>query len=153
MGNAREDTPEVAASPGGNGGVPAPVTADASPGSRPPDRKERILEALGDRWSREILLMLNESARSAQEIQSSNRIPQSTLYRKLHELTEIGLVGIQRSVISPDGKRVELYRSLLDELKVEMRGARLRIDVRFRDLSSERLKEMWRDVRKEAGRE
>jgi DNA-binding HxlR family transcriptional regulator len=153
MGNAREDTPPVAASPGGNGGVPAPVTADASSGGRPPDRKERILEALGDRWSREILLMLNESPRSAQEIQSSNRIPQSTLYRKLHELTEIGLVGIQRSVISPDGKRVELYRSLLDELKVEMRGARLRIDVRFRDLSSERLKEMWRDVRKEAGRE
>jgi DNA-binding HxlR family transcriptional regulator len=152
MGNGREDTPPVAAFPGGNGGAPAPVTVDASSGGHPPDRKERILEALGDRWSREILLMLNESPRSAQEIQSTNRIPQSTLYRKLHELTEIGLVGIQRSVISPDGKRVELYRSLLDELKVEMRGARLRIDVRFRDLSSERLKEMWRDVRKEAGR-
>jgi DNA-binding HxlR family transcriptional regulator len=120
--------------------------------SSSPDRKERILEALGDRWSREILLMLNESPRSAQEIQSTNRIPQSTLYRKLHELGEIGLVGVQRSVISSDGKRVELYRSLLDELKVEMRGARLRIDVRFRDLASERLKEMWRDVRKEAGR-
>lgn len=96
--------------------------------------------------------MLNDSPRSAQEIQATNRIPQSTLYRKLHELSEIGLVGIQRSVISPDGKRVELYRSLLDELKVEMRGSRLRIDVRFRDLSSERLKEIWRDVRKEAGR-
>jgi DNA-binding HxlR family transcriptional regulator len=122
-------------------------------GAHPTDRKERILEALGDRWSREILLMLNESPRSAQEIQATNRIPQSTLYRKLHELSEIGLVGIQRSVISPDGKRVELYRSLLDELKVEMRGARLRIDVRFRDLASERLKDMWRDVRKETGRE
>lgn len=96
--------------------------------------------------------MLNESPRSAQEIQALNRIPQSTLYRKLHELGEIGLVGVQRSVISSDGKRVELYRSLLDELKVEMRGARLRIDVRFRDLAAERLKEMWRDVRKEAGR-
>jgi DNA-binding HxlR family transcriptional regulator len=152
MGNGRGDTPAGAASPGENGGgrTAEPTGVAAPP---PTDRKERILEALGDRWSREILLMLNESPRSAQEMQATNRIPQSTLYRKLHELGEIGLVGIQRSVISPDGKRVELYRSLLDELKVEMRGARLRIDVRFRDLSAERLKDMWRDVRKEAGRE
>src|SRR5271170_238667 len=152
MGNGRVDTaPVLASSHGdGDGGTTEPTGGAAGP--QPTDRKERILEALGDRWSREILLMLNEAPRSAQEIQSTNRIPQSTLYRKLHELGEIGLVGVQRSIISADGKRVELYRSLLDELKVEMRGARLRIDVRFRDLASERLKEMWRDVRKEAGR-
>ena len=152
MGNGREDRPPGVATMDGSGGTPAIGPGDANAGGRPPDRKERILEALGDRWSREILLMLNESPRSAQEIQTVNRIPQSTLYRKLHELGEIGLVGVQRSVISPDGKRVELYRSLLDELKVELRGARIRIDVRFRDLAAERLKEMWRDVRKEAGR-
>ncbi|MGA8542590.1 MAG: winged helix-turn-helix domain-containing protein [Thermoplasmata archaeon] len=152
MGNGRGDTSTARASSDGtaDAGPAEPANGDAT--ARPPDRKERILEALGDRWSREILLMLNESPRSAQEIQALNRIPQSTLYRKLHELGEIGLVGVQRSVISSDGKRVELYRSLLDELKVEMRGARLRIDVRFRDLAAERLKEMWRDVRKEAGR-
>jgi DNA-binding HxlR family transcriptional regulator len=116
------------------------------------DRKERILEALGDRWAREILLLLSDGPRSAQEIQLSNRMPQSTLYRKLHELSEIGLIGIQRSVISPDGKRVELYRSLLQELTVEMRGTRLTIDVRFRDLPSERLKELWQSVRERASR-
>jgi len=152
MGNGRTDTSDTGPSPGGDGGGSAVPPADGGTSARPPDRKERILEALGDRWSREILLMLNDAPRSAQDIQASNRIPQSTLYRKLHELGEIGLVGVQRSVISPDGKRVELYRSLLDELKVEMRGARLRIDVRFRDLAAERLKEMWRDVRREAGR-
>jgi DNA-binding HxlR family transcriptional regulator len=152
MGNGREDTLAVRASPDGNGEGRSAEPTGGTAAQPPSDRKERILEALGDRWSREILLMLNESPRSAQEIQATNRIPQSTLYRKLHELGEIGLVGVQRSVISADGKRVELYRSLLDELKVEMRGARLRIDVRFRDLAAERLKEMWRDVRKEAGR-
>jgi DNA-binding HxlR family transcriptional regulator len=111
------------------------------------ERKERILEALGDRWAREILLLLSEGPRSAQEIQAANRMPQSTLYRKLHELSQIGLIGVQRSVISPDGKRVELYRSLLEELTVEMRGTRLTIDVRFRDLTTERLKELWQSVR------
>jgi DNA-binding HxlR family transcriptional regulator len=151
MGNGPDDT-APGERPSSGPDAPGSEPANGSAPGRPPDRKERILEALGDRWSREILLLLNDSPRSAQEIQAANRIPQSTLYRKLHELTEIGLVGVQRSVISSDGKRVELYRSLLDELKVEMRGARLRVDVRFRDLASERLKEMWRDVRKEAGR-
>jgi DNA-binding HxlR family transcriptional regulator len=153
MGNGREDTPTAGDSPGENGGGRTVEPSGNAVGPGPTNRKERILEALGDRWSREILLMLNESPRSALEIQATNRIPQSTLYRKLHELSEIGLVGVQRSIISADGKRVELYRSLLDELKLEMRGAKLRIDVRFRDLSAERLKEIWRDVRKEAGRE
>jgi DNA-binding HxlR family transcriptional regulator len=152
MGNGRDPTSPGAASSPGVAGQPPVEPNDGAAGARAPDRKERILEALGDRWSREILLMLNDAPRSAQEMQASNRIPQSTLYRKLHELSEIGLVGVQRSVISTDGKRVELYRSLLDELKVEMRGARLRVDVRFRDLAAERLKEMWKDVRKEAGR-
>jgi DNA-binding HxlR family transcriptional regulator len=151
MGNGPDDRGAAAGGSPDAGSLPTDPP-NGSSGARAPDRKERILEALGDRWSREILLLLNDAPRSAQEIQSANRIPQSTLYRKLHELTEIGLVGVQRSIISNDGKRVELYRSLLDELKVEMRGARLRIDVRFRDLASERLKEMWRDVRKEAGR-
>jgi|SRR5580658_1335908 DNA-binding HxlR family transcriptional regulator len=152
MGNGRDDTPVGADSSNSPPEAATGEPANGSSGASPPDRKERILEALGDRWSREILLLLNDSPRSAQDIQAANRIPQSTLYRKLHELSEIGLIGVQRSVISTDGKRVELYRSLLDELKVEMRGARLRIDVRFRDLAAERLKEMWRDVRKEAGR-
>jgi DNA-binding transcriptional ArsR family regulator len=123
-----------------------------TPAPPPKDRKERILDALGDSASRGILLMISQAPRSAQDLLAAERIPQSTLYRKLHDLQDLGLVGIQRTAITPEGKRVDLYRSLLEELRVEMQGAELRIQARFRDLSAERLKEMWRDVRKEAGR-
>jgi len=129
----------------------APVP-DTPPPMPPRDRKERILDALGDSASRGILLMISDAPRSAQDLLSANRIPQSTLYRKLHELQDLGLIGVQRTAITPEGKRVDLYRSLLEELRVEMLGRELRIQARFRDLSAERLKEMWRDVRKEAGR-
>lgn len=122
------------------------------PASPPRDRKERILDALGDAASRGILLMLSDGPRSAQELLTANHIPQSTLYRKIHELQELGLVGIQRTAITPEGKRVDLYRSLLSELHVDLQGTQLRIQVRFRDLAAERLKDMWHDVRKEAGR-
>jgi DNA-binding HxlR family transcriptional regulator len=132
------------------------MDADPVPAPTPPlpprDRKERILDALGDAASRGILLMISDAPRSAQDLLTANRIPQSTLYRKLHELQDLGLIGVQRTAITPEGKRVDLYRSLLEELRVEMLGRELRIQARFRDLSAERLKEMWRDVRKEAGR-
>ncbi|HZY92068.1 MAG TPA: helix-turn-helix domain-containing protein [Thermoplasmata archaeon] len=121
----------------------------ASPAPSPAERRERILDALGDPAARGILLMLNESAHSAQELLQSNHIPQSTLYRKLHDLQQLGLVGIQRTAITAEGKRVDLYRSLLEELKVDLAGGTLRIQVRFRDLSSERLKDMWHQVRSE----
>jgi DNA-binding transcriptional ArsR family regulator len=131
-----------------NGGPPP---AAAAPASAPPpvNRKERILDALGDPAAREILLMLNDAPMSAQELLAGNRIPQSTLYRKLHELQEIGLVGVQRTAITSEGKRVDLYRSLLERLAVEMYGRTLRIDVKYRDLASERLQTMWKDFRRE----
>ncbi len=125
-------------------------SAPPAPPSSPAQRKERILDALGDPAARGILLMLNEAPRSAQEMLQTNHIPQSTLYRKLHDLQELGLVGIQRTAITPDGKRVDLYRSLLEELKVDLVGDTLRIQVRFRDLAAERLKDMWHRVQREA---
>ncbi|MCI4327057.1 MAG: helix-turn-helix domain-containing protein [Thermoplasmata archaeon] len=131
-----------------DGGAPTSAVAAPAPGNR----KERILDALGDPAAREILLMLNDAPMSAQEMLSSNRIPQSTLYRKLHDLQEIGLVGVQRTAITPEGKRVDLYRSLLERLAVEMYGRTLRIDVKYRDLATERLQTMWKDYRREATR-
>jgi len=129
-----------------------PLDANVAPPLPPKDRKERILDALGDDAARGILLMISDTAHSAQELLAANRIPQSTLYRKLHDLQQLGLVGIQRTAITAEGKRVDLYRSLLEELRVELQGAQLRIQVRFRDLAAERLKTLWHDVRREAGR-
>jgi DNA-binding transcriptional ArsR family regulator len=131
-------------------GGPAVSGPSATPPTAPRDRRERILDALGDPAARGILLMLNDSPRSAQDILAANRIPQSTLYRKIHELQELGLIGVQRTAITPEGKRVDLYRSLLEELKVDLQGAQLRIQARFRDLSAERLKEMWHGMQREA---
>ncbi|MFI5419026.1 MAG: winged helix-turn-helix domain-containing protein [Candidatus Lutacidiplasmatales archaeon] len=129
-----------------------PTPPSSVPPPPPPGRKERILDALGDPAARGILLMLNNSPHSAQEMLQGVQVPQSTLYRKLHELQELGLVAVQRIAITSDGKRVDLYRSLLEELSVDLKGSSLRIQVRFRDLAAERLKDMWKDVRKEAGR-
>jgi DNA-binding transcriptional ArsR family regulator len=116
------------------------------------DRKERILQALGDPASRQILALLNDAPLSVQELQAANHVPQSSLYRKLHELQDLGLVAVQTTAFTADGKRVDMFRSRIEEVRVEMRGGVLHVNVRHRDLSAERLRFMWGRVRREGGR-
>jgi hypothetical protein len=87
-----------------------------------------------------------------QELVDASHLPQASVYRKLKDLQEHGLVGIQRSGLAPDGHRADLYRSLLAETLVRLRGSRLDVFAAFRDLASERLSEMWDAVRAEAKR-
>lgn len=119
------------------------------PGERLAPR-EAILQALGDALSRQLLLLLAEAPRSPRDLLRSVTVPQSTLYRRLGELRALGLVDVQRSMITEDGKRMELYRSLLEEVEVRLHGGTLDVRARRRDLSAERLAGLWGEVR-EAG--
>ena len=113
-------------------------------------RDHRILHTLSDPTVQGILLLINDLPRSAQEIAEKNHLPTSSLYRKLHELRTLGLAAIQLSVLTSAGKRVHMYRSLVEEFRVEMLGGSVRVHVRYRDLATERLRSMWESVREEA---
>lgn len=126
-----------------SGGRSVSLTAIAHP-------REAILHALGDPISRELLLLLNQTPRRASDLLRAGAIPPSTLYRKLGRLRKLGLVAVQRSIVTEDGKRLDLYRSLLCEVDVSLRGATLEVRAQRRNLSAERLADLWEDVR-EAG--
>ncbi|MGI0053636.1 MAG: hypothetical protein ACRECR_05200, partial [Thermoplasmata archaeon] len=70
-----------------------------------------------------------------------------TLYRRLAELRELGLVDVERVVITDDGKKVELFRSLLEEVDVRLRGGKLEVRAKRRDLAAARLADLWEAVR------
>jgi len=110
-------------------------------------QEEAILAALGDPQSRTLLLQLNETTRSAQDLVERSGMPQASVYRKLRELQEAGLVGIQRSGLSADGHRTDLFRSLLVEARLSLSGDRLEVQAAFRELAAERLGELWDEVR------
>ena len=126
---------------------PSPANGAGSIG-----KNERILQVLSDPAARQILSLLNDDPHSVQELQASNHLPQSSLYRKLHELQELGLVAVQNTALTSDGKRVDMFRSRIEEVRVEMRGGTLHVNVRHRDLSAERLKSMWGKIRREGVR-
>jgi len=120
--------------------VPSPARVSRS-------QEEAILSALGDPQSRGILLNLNEGPRSALELTKTCDLPQASVYRKLRELQEAGLVGIQRTVLTDDGHRTDLYRSLLVAATLSYRGASLEVRASYRELAAERLGDLWDAVR------
>ncbi|HEV2165663.1 MAG TPA: winged helix-turn-helix domain-containing protein [Thermoplasmata archaeon] len=125
---------------------------EVAPGTDPPTAsrvswQEAILRALGDPLSRQILLLLGDAPKPARDLLAVVSVPQSTLYRRLGELKAMGLLDVQRSVISEDGKKIELYRSLLEEVEIRLRGQILEVRPRRRDLAAARLTDLWSEVR------
>jgi DNA-binding transcriptional ArsR family regulator len=110
-------------------------------------QEEAILAALGDAQSRVLLLNLNEAPRTAQELMQICALPQASLYRKLRELQDSGLVGVQRSALTPDGRRTDLFRSTLVEATLRLSGNQLNVLAAFRGLASDRLADLWEQVR------
>ena len=121
------------------------------PSQAPATRPERIVNALGDPVNRRLLGFLDAGPRSVQEILTRLGLPKSTVYSRLHDLRELGLVAVQRTVISPEGKRTDLFRSLLEEARIDLRAGSVTLTMRTRDLTTERLKSLWSDLRQEAG--
>jgi predicted ArsR family transcriptional regulator len=102
--------------------------------------------------NRHLLGFLDEGPRSVQDILTELGVPKSTVYSRLHDLRELSLVAVQRTVITPEGKRTDLFRSLVEEARIDLRGRMVTLTMKSRDLAGERLKTLWGDLRKEASR-
>jgi DNA-binding transcriptional ArsR family regulator len=128
------------------------MEGESSPTAEPPptppgrSKRDRTIDALGDPVNRSLLAILHDAPRSVQEILGQTAVPKSTVYNRLHLLRELGLVAIQRTVISADGKRTDLFRSLVEEAQIEMRGASVNLRLKLRNLSEERLRQLFHDM-------
>ncbi len=81
------------------------------------ERKQVILESLADGYCKQILKNTVEKPKSAMVISEEERIPLSTVYRKLQKLYDGKLLAISGS-INRDGKRYFLYMSKIQEITI-----------------------------------
>lgn len=77
------------------------------------------IAALSDEYSRKILGSIVARGKTIEEMCEEMEIPLSTAYRRVHELHEVGLVLVERILLSRDGKRRAVYRGTLREVKIE----------------------------------
>lgn len=86
-----------------------------------PERREAVLSALGDPDCRRILTALASGPQTADELEANCGVSSSTLYRKLNELLEAGLV-VEDVEIATRGRNATTYRRRVERLLVELRA-------------------------------
>ncbi len=86
------------------------------------------MQALADPESARILAATAFQPRSAMEIVKEEDLPQSSTYRRLHELEEAGLIVVAKTILKPDGKTYQMYKATFSEVRVHFRGRELVVE-------------------------
>jgi len=123
--------------------APSPTVARSGSTS---DR--RVLSALGDAAALEILVALSAGERDVHSLVLQTGLPQSSVYRKLRELADGDVVSIGRFAFTPEGRKVELFRSRVREVRIGFAAGRLRVAVLRPEDGPDRIQQMWDDVRR-----
>jgi predicted transcriptional regulator len=108
--------------------------------------KQRILSAMADEYSRKILTATTEIPMSALELSKKYEIPITTVYRRIEELVEAGLIAAVKSGRTTDGKWYDLYRSLLKRIDVSFEKGEVRIDVIVNEHVADKFTRMWTSI-------
>lgn len=108
--------------------------------------KQRILAAMADEYSRKILTATIQEPISALELSKKYEIPITTVYRRIEELVEAGLLAAVKSGRTTDGKWFDLYRSLLRRIDVGFEHGDVRIEIIVNEHVSDRFTRMWTSI-------
>jgi predicted ArsR family transcriptional regulator len=110
---------------------------------------EELLEALGKKYSAAIL-EATDVPRSAQELSDQLGVPIATCYRRIHELTEHGLLEVHEDSISEDSRRIKIYRRNVDAVRVDFENS-VTVDLEGDARVTSKLDKMWEQSASVAG--
>lgn len=88
-----------------------------------------ILRALADDKERKILSLIMREPMSANDLVKLADIPVSTIYRKIKDLEDKKLIGIERTILMDDGKTYNIYQAAFAFIDVKFNTQELIIDV------------------------
>lgn len=76
-----------------------------------------LFDSLNDPDACTIMQVLDDAALSAKEISDHCELPMSTTYRKLNQLSDLGLLD-EKTEINLEGKHVSTYRRSIDNIEI-----------------------------------
>jgi len=109
--------------------------------------RDAIIRALADDYSRKIILGTLNRARSVEELSQAENIPISTAYRRVNELRDIGLLTVEKTILTDEGKKFELFRSSFRGMHMEMSEGEIVLDVDLNEDVATRLSRLWSALR------
>ena len=82
------------------------------------DITQKIIESLSNVCTRSVLFSIKEESKDATQIAEELKISISTVYKTLSTLEDLALAEVDRYVISPEGKKIKLYRSIIGKVEI-----------------------------------
>lgn len=90
----------------------------------PEQRAKEVSKLLADDYSQKILVSTYTSPMSAQKLSKVCQIPIAACYRRIHELEQAGLIGVDREKEVYKGRKVRLYRCKLRSATIKFLNGR-----------------------------
>jgi response regulator of citrate/malate metabolism len=87
-----------------------------------------ILQVIGDEYARAILLSIIDNPKSAIDIAREQKIPISSIYRKIHWLENARMIRVKGFVITGDGKKYHLYQSKIKSIQISLPKYEIRVE-------------------------
>jgi len=94
-----------------------------------PSYAKLIFKALGDVDKENILNAVLDQPRIISEILQIAKIPQTSGYRKINALIDNGLLIVQGHVTIFDGKKVKKYRSIFENVEINIEKNKIVIKI------------------------
>ena len=82
------------------------------------DINQKIIESLSNVCIRSVLFSVKAESKDATQIANELKISISTVYKTLSTLENLALAEADRYVISPEGKKIKLYRSRIGKVEI-----------------------------------
>ena len=84
------------------------------------DVTQKIIESLSNACTRSVLFSVKNESKDVTQIADELQISISTVYKTLSTLEDLALAEIDRYVISPEGKKIKLYRSRIRKVEITL---------------------------------
>jgi predicted transcriptional regulator len=79
-----------------------------------------ILQELADRVACRIIISTINSAKTVSQIRQVNKLPLSSIYKKVQKLSDADLLSIEKINIDSKGRKVLFYRSRVSSIELDL---------------------------------
>jgi len=94
------------------------------------------LVEIPDKTGCKIITSVTNIPKTVSQISRENNIPQSSTYKKIKKLLNLGLVTIERVNIDEKGKRVIFYRSKIKSLEINLQAGDVFVKYNTEDVTA-----------------
>jgi hypothetical protein len=96
-----------------------------------------ILDAFGDEDKKRICTSVTNEAKIIYKILNECQIPQTSAYRKINSLIKDGLLTVEGYSITSEGKKVNKYRFLFQNIRIDINKKHITIEAQLNKQSLE----------------